>query len=71
MPSPEETLAKLVGAKIVTKLDANSGFWQRKLSDSCKLLRTFITLCGRYCFRRLPFGISSSPKHFQKVMSRI
>ena len=71
MPSTEETLAKLAGAKIVTKLDANSGFWQRKLSDSCKLLTTFITPWGRYCFSRLPFGISSAPEHFQKVMSRI
>ena len=71
MPSTEETLAKLAGAKIVTKLDANSGFWQRKLSGSCKLLTTFITPWGRYCFRRLPFGISSAPEHLQKVMSRI
>ena len=69
MPSTEETLAKLAGAKIVTKLDANSGFWQRKLSD--RLLTTFITPWGRYCFSRLPFGISSAPEHFQKVMSRI
>ena len=71
MPSTEETLAKLAGAKIVTKLDADSGFWQRKLSDSCKLLTTFITPWGRYCFSRLPFGISPAPEHFQKVMSRI
>ena len=71
MPSTEETLAKLAGAKIVTKLDANGGFWQRKLSDSCKLLTTFKTPWGRYCFSRLPFGISSAPEHLQKVMSRI
>ncbi|RXN27325.1 Transposon Ty3-G Gag-Pol poly [Labeo rohita] len=25
----------------------------------------FITPFGRYCFRRLPFGISSAPEHFQ------
>ena len=43
MPTTEETYAKLSGAKVVSKLDANSGFWQRKLSDNSKLLTTFIT----------------------------
>ena len=71
MPTTEQTLAKLAGAKIVSKLNANSGFWQRKLSLNSKLLTTFITPWGRYCYRRLPFGISSAPEHFQKIMQKI
>ena len=71
MPTTEETLAKVSGAKVVSKLDANSGFWQRKLSEDSKLLTTFITPWGRYCFTRLPFGVSSAPEHFQKSMERI
>eukprot|EP00731_Ephydatia_muelleri_P019117 Em0011g1157a len=31
----------------------------------------FITPYGRYCFNKMPFGISSAPEHFQKRMSRI
>ena len=64
----DETLAQLSGAKVFTKLDANSGFWQIPLS---RLLTTFITPMGRYCFNKLPFGISSAPEHFQKRMSAI
>ena len=71
MPTTEQTLAKLAGAKIVTKLDANSGFWQRKLSKNSKLHTTFITPWGRHCYTRLPFGISSAPEHFQRTMHRI
>lgn len=71
MPTTEQTLAKLSGAKIMSKLDANSGFWQRKLGENSKLFTTFITPWGRYCFTRLPFGISSAPEHFQKAMQRI
>ena len=71
MPTTEQTLAKLSDAKIMSKLDANSGFWQRKLSENSKLVTTFITPWGRYCFTRLPFGISSAPEHFQKAMQRI
>ena len=66
MPTTEKTLARLAGAKIVSKLDANSGFWQRKLSLNSKLLTTFITPWGYYCYRRLPFGISSAPEHFRR-----
>ena len=65
------TLAKLAGAKIVSKLDANCRFWLRKLSLNSKLLTTFITPWGRYCYRRLPFAISSTPKHYQKIMQKI
>ena len=32
---------------------------------------TFITPLGRFCFKRLPFRISSVPEHFQRRMSAI
>ena len=71
LPTVDENLAQLAGAKFFTKLDANSGFWQIPLSpDSCPLT-TFITPFGRYMFNKLPFGISSAPEHFQKKMQRI
>ena len=65
LPAVDQTLAQLAGAKVFTKLDANSGFWQIPLSPESALLTTFITPFGRYYFRRLPFGISSAPEHFQ------
>ena len=65
------TLAKLAGAKIVSKLDANCRFWLRKLSLNSKLLTTFIIPWGCYCYRRSPFAISSAPEHFQKIMQKI
>ena len=71
LPKVDETLAQLSGAKIFSKLDANSGFWQIPLSQSSRLLTTFITPMGRYCFNKLPFGISSAPEHFQRRMSEI
>ena len=71
LPKVDETLAQLTGAKVFSKLDANSGFWQIPLAEKSRLLTTFITPKGRYCFNKLPFGISSAPEHFQKRMSRI
>ena len=69
LPAVEQTLAQLAGAEVFTKLDANSGFWQIPLSAESALLTTFLTPFGRYCFNRLPFGITSAPEHFQRRMS--
>ena len=71
IPSVDETLGKLAGATVFTKLDANSGFWQILLSEDSCLLTTFITPFGRFCFNKLPFGISSAPELFQKRMSKL
>ena len=71
LPRVDDTLAQLTGATIFSKLDANSGFWQIPLSEESKLLTTFITPFGRYCYNKLPFGITSAPEHFQRRMSSL
>ena len=71
LPKVDETLAQLSGATIFSKLDANSGFWQIPLCPKSRLLTTFITPCGRFCFNKLPFGIASALELFQKRMSKI
>lgn len=42
-PSVEETLGKLAGARIFSKLDANMGFWQILLTKDSVKYTTFIT----------------------------
>ena len=71
LPSVEQTLAQISGAKYFSKLDANSGFWQIQLAPESSKLTTFITPFGRFTFNRLPFGITSAPEYFQHKMSEI
>ena len=71
LPSVDQTMAQLAGAKVFSKLDANSGFWQIHLSPESIPLTMFITPFGRYSFKRLPFGITSAPEHFQHRMYEI
>ena len=71
LPTVDETLAQLTGAKRFSKIDANSGFWQIPLAKESRHLTTFITPFGRYCFNKMPFGISCAPEHFQRRMSQI
>jgi len=46
LPKVDETLAQLAGAKVFSKLDANSGFWQIPLAKKSRLLTMFITPFG-------------------------
>ena len=69
LPSVDFTIGKLSKSiKVFSKLDANSAFWQRKLLESSRLLTTFVTPWGRFCFNRLRYGISSGSEQFQKSM---
>ena len=71
IPKVDDILAQLTGAKLFSKLDANSGFWQIPLAEASQLLTTFVTPYGRYCFNKLPFGISSAPELYQKRINQI
>ena len=68
LPSEQETLSQLAGVQVFSKLDAANSFWMIPLTEQTELLTTFITPHGRYCFHRLPFGISSATEHFQRRM---
>jgi len=71
LPTVDATLAKLSGAQVFTKLDANSGFYQIKLNQESAKMTTFITPFGRYCYHRLPMGISSAPEYYMRRMAQI
>ena len=71
LPSTDQLLAQLEGAQIFSKLDCNSGFYQIPLAEDSQELTTFITPFGRYCFQRLPFGISSGSEVFHRMMSQM
>ena len=71
LPTVDEALSQLAGAKVFTKVDTNCGFWQVPLAKASWHSTIFITPNGRYCFNKLPFGISSAPEHFQRRMNKI
>lgn len=70
-PTVDDLNHKFSGAKFFSKLDAKSGYWSVKLHPDSQPLTTFQTPFGRYCFQRLPFGLSVSQDIFQLEMDRI
>lgn len=71
LPLVDQVLAQVGDAKVFSKLDANSGFWQIELAPESSKLTTFITPYGRYMFNCLHFGISSAPEFFHKRILEI
>ncbi|XP_062849175.1 uncharacterized protein K02A2.6-like [Trichomycterus rosablanca] len=71
LPTLDDILPKLAKGTVFSSLDAESGFWQITLEENSARLTTFITPLGRYCFKRLPFGITSAPEIFQRKMSEL
>ncbi|GFR57939.1 Pol polyprotein [Elysia marginata] len=71
LPLTEELLTSLAGGKLFTKLDCYSGFHQMPLAEESQKLTTFITPFGRFCYKRLPFGISSGPELFHREISQL
>lgn len=71
MPKIELSLAKIKRANIFSKIDANKGFYQIKLSHDSQLMTCFICPFGRFIFKRLPFGISCAPEYFVSKFSKV
>ena len=57
--------------RFFSKLDAKAGYWSIKLDEASQKLTSFQPPFGRYCFRRLPFGLSVSQDILQLEMGRI
>ena len=60
IPTTEEILSKMGGAKRFTKLDASNAYWQIPIDESSSKLLTFNSPTGRYRFLRMPYGIHSA-----------
>lgn len=71
IPTVEELNPQFAGATVFSKLDAKAGYWSIHLDEDSQLLTTFRTPFGRYCWRRLPFGLRVSQDIFQARMDNI
>ena len=66
IPTAQEISSKLAGKKVFSTLDLKDGYWQVELDNQISMLCTFSTPFGRYCYTRMPFGLASASKVFQK-----
>ena len=70
IPIPEDVFLKLQGRRFA-KLDLQSAYQQLPLDPDSQQFVTINTQRGLYRYKRLPFGIASSPALFQRTMDII
>ena len=66
LPTFEDIVSKVAGAKCFSILEARSGYWHIKLDNKSTNLTTFNTIFGKYRFLRMPFGLNVSQDIFQR-----
>jgi hypothetical protein len=66
LPNLEDIAPKVTGAQSLSMLDTSCGFSQIPLDPNICEHTTFITTIGCYCFKRVPFRITSGPEICQR-----
>ena len=71
LPKPDDLFATLAGGDKFSVLDLSQAYQQLLLDEQSQQYVTINTHRGLYRYKRLPYGVASSPAIFQKVMDTI
>jgi len=71
LPTFENFMTKLRGARYFSRLDLSSAYHQLELDEESRPITTFITHMGLFRYKRLMFGINSAPEIFQRIFQSI
>ena len=71
LPTLEELTTDFAGARFFTKLDLKWGYLQVELHMSTRDITGMVTPLGLFRWTRMPFGLSSAPSAFQKIIAII
>ena len=68
LPRIDQIVDSTSGCDFLSFLDAYSGYHQIFMSKEDEEKTSFITLCGTYCFVRMPFGLKSVGSTFARAV---
>ena len=71
IPLIDETLARVVGCKYITKLDIIAAFNKLRMHPDSEEYTTFVTSLGAYKYHVLPFGLTNGPSNYQHYMNDV
>ena len=71
IPNKKDLLKRLYNAKIFSKFDMKSGFWQIQIAEKDRYKTAFTVPFGHYEWNVMPFGLKNAPSEFQRIMNDI
>ncbi len=71
LPRIEDLFATLAGGTIFSKLDLAHAYQQITLDENSQNLTSINTHKGLFRYHRLPFGVSSAPSMFQRILESL
>ena len=71
MPRIDDLLDRIGQSEYLTKLDLSKGFYQILLNKSSRPITTFCTPFGTWRWKRVPFGLKTSPACFNKMLYNV
>jgi len=72
LPQVTATLDKLRGARYLSTLDLENGYWQVPLTPESRPITAFtVPGKGLFHFRVIPFGLHSAPATFQRLLDTV
>lgn len=71
LPNITETLDSLGGCQMFTTLDLRSGYHQIQMDEDSRAKTAFNVPGGHYEYQRMPFGLSTAPATFQRLMDSV
>ena len=71
IPRVEDLYARLAGGKTFTTIDLSNAYLQVVLDDDSRKYTTVNTPKGLFQYTRMPFGVSSAPSQFQRIIDSI
>ena len=67
----QEFLSRLNKCKYFSSLDLHSGYYHISLTEEAKKITPFVTADGKYQWNVVPFGLATTVRTFQYLMSKI
>lgn len=71
MGHPQELIMRVGAAKFITLIDLRRGYWQVPLAEDSQLCTAFISHCGQFAWRVMPFGLKNAAATFQRNMNLV
>ena len=71
LPRIDDSLDALGGSQLFSTLDLTSGYWQVELDEEAKERAAFVTRSGLWEWQVLPFGLTSAPSTFERLMETV